>query len=74
MIDKKPYKTMELEEGMNVINPSRFGKMHVWVRNGNVYSITIFNSSISKRKTYTQRYNDKKLHHVELTIKADGEE
>ena len=65
-------KTMELEEGMNVINPSRFGKMHVWVRDGNVYSVTIYNSSISKRKTHVQQCNGKKLHHVDLEIKADG--
>jgi hypothetical protein len=65
-------KMMELEEGMNVISPSRFGKMHIWVRDGNVYSITIFNSSISKRKTHVQQYNGKKLHHVDLGIKADG--
>ena len=65
-------KTMELEEGMNVINPSRFGKMHVWVRDGNVYSMTIYNSSISKRKTHVQQYNGEKLHHVDLEIKADG--
>jgi len=65
-------KEMELEEGMNVINPSRFGKMHVFVRNGNVYKITVFNSSISKRKTRTQQYRGKKLHLVNLEIKADG--
>ena len=64
-------KRMELEEGMNVINPSRFGKMHVWVKNGNVSSITIFNSSISKRKTHVQRRRGKKLHLVDLQIKAD---
>lgn len=65
-------KTMELEEGMNVINPSGFGKMHVFVRNGNVYEITIFNSSISKRKTRTHQHGGKKLHHVQLEIKSDG--
>jgi len=67
-------KVMELEEGMNVINPSRFGKLHVFVRNGNVYKMTVFNSSISKRKTHVQHYKGKKLHHVELDIEADGEE
>ena len=67
-------KVMELEEGMNVINPNRFGKLHVFVRNGNVYQITVFNSSISKRKTHVQQYRGKKLHHVELEIKADWEE
>ncbi len=67
-------KTMELEEGMNVINPTRYGKLHVFVRNGNVYQITIFNSSISKRKTHVQQYKGEKLHHVQLDIKADGEE
>ena len=67
-------KVMELKEGMNVINPSRFGKLHVFVRNGNVYKMTVFNSSISKRKTHVQHYRGKKLHHVELDIEADGEE
>ncbi len=67
-------KTMALEEGMNVINPSRFGKLHVFVRNGNVYKITIFNSSISKRKTHVQQFKGEKLHHVQLGIKTDKEE
>jgi len=65
-------KTMELEEGMNIIKPRRFGQMHVWVEDGYVYKVTIFNSSISKRITHTQQYNGKKLHHVNLDIKADG--
>lgn len=65
-------KAVELEEGMNVIGPNGFGRMHVFVRNGDVYKITIFNSSISKRKTRTQQHRGKKLHYVQLDIKADS--
>ncbi len=43
--------TMKLEEGMNVLNVQDWGTMHVWVRNGSVYEITVFNAKKTKLKT-----------------------
>ena len=43
--------TMKLEEGMNVLNVDVWGNMHVWVRNGSVYEITVFNAKKTKLST-----------------------
>lgn len=42
---------MKLEEGMNVLDVDEWGCMHVWVRDGSVYEITVFNAKKSRLTT-----------------------
>lgn len=42
---------MKLEEGMNVLNVDAWGTMHVFVRNGSVYEITVYNAKKTKLST-----------------------
>tara|TARA_R100000406_G_scaffold80572_2_gene61944 strand:- start:1714 stop:1941 length:228 start_codon:yes stop_codon:yes gene_type:complete len=69
------YNEMKLEEGLNIIEttPTGYGDLHVYVRDGNVTNVTIFNASIKKKKTHTVKHNDggKPSHWVNLDVKVD---
>ena len=67
------YNEMRLEEGLNVIDtvPTGYGDLHVYVKDGNVTNVTIFNASIKKRKTHTVNCNGSPSHWVNLDIKVD---
>lgn len=55
--------------GMNWISVPGFGKLSVWVdKNGNTSSVTIYNSTVTKKKTHTPK---KGRHWVDLDIKVD---
>ena len=56
--------------GMNWIRVPGFGKLAVWVdKNGNTESITIYNATVSEKKTHTPA---KDSHWVGLEIKTDN--
>jgi len=56
--------------GMNWINVPGLGKLSVWVdEKGNTSSVTIYNSTVTKKKTYTPTKN---THWVGLEIKTDN--
>ena len=62
---------MDLEDGLNVLNVEGFGTMHVFVYDGNVSKITIFNSKVTKKKTRTIQHDGQKGHLVNLSIETD---
>ena len=67
------YNEMKLEEGLNVIETTGtgYGDLHVYVRDGNVTNVTIFNASIKKKKTHTVKHGEKPSHWVNLDVKVD---
>ena len=62
---------MIAEEGMNVVTVSGFGDLHIFVRKGDLYEVTIFNARVTKKKTHVMKHNSEKLHHVDLKITVD---
>ena len=55
--------------GMNWINVPGLGDLAVWVdKNGNTSSVTIYNSTVTKKKTHTTKSNN---HWIGLEIKTD---
>ena len=55
--------------GMNWVNVPGLGKLSVWVdKNGDTESITIYNATVSEKKTHTSSNGG---HWVDLDIKAD---
>ena len=46
---------MKLEEGMNVLRVEGWGRMHVFVDDGDVWKVTIYNAKKKKLQTVRDR-------------------
>ena len=64
---------MELEEGMNVLRVEGWGRMHVFVDDGDVWKVTIYNA----KKKKLQTFRDRKVaqahpvhHHINLLLET----
>ena len=67
-------KRMKLEDGMNVLKVNRWGKVHVWVKNGCVVSMTIYNAKKKSCRTTkaTGSREDPSNHYVSLELETKG--
>tara|TARA_R100000900_G_scaffold141225_1_gene122187 strand:+ start:10815 stop:11141 length:327 start_codon:yes stop_codon:yes gene_type:complete len=64
-------KHFHLKDGLNVVRfDCNAGTLHLYVRNGKLQDMTLFNAKISKKKTHT----DVGGNHVNLGVKLDWEE
>jgi len=62
----------KLKEGMNVIDtPNKAGSMHIFVRDGQVRKMTLFNATVSKKTTRYSQQNGEKSSWVNMEIKTD---
>ena len=62
---------MIAEDGMNVVTVGGFGDLHIFVKNGDLSKVTIFNARVTKKKTHVMIQHGEKLHHVDLKITVD---
>ncbi len=61
---------IELKDGLNSIKTQCLaGSLHLWVRNGKLMDITLYNAKISKKETTTDNYGS----HVKMQVKLDWE-
>jgi len=60
---------VSLPDGLTSINYDNgtAGRLHIWVVDGKIKDITLYNAKITKKKTHT----DNESHHVNLDIKTD---
>lgn len=62
---------IDLNDGLHVVKTAcNAGTLHLYVRNGRLKDITLFNAKISKKKTHTSVNGN----HVNLGVKLDWEE
>lgn len=61
------YLQESLKDGLNVIRHGDRSFMHIFVFDGVIKNMTLYNCKISKKKTYT----DKGLSHVVMEVKND---
>ena len=62
----------ELKEGMNIISmPNYAGTMHIYVYDGKVNEITLFNAKVTKKKTVSSQNRKETCNLVNMTIKTD---
>lgn len=62
---------LDLENGMNVLNVEGLGMMHIFVYDGNVSKISIFNSKVTKKETRTSQHEGEKCNMVSLKVETD---
>tara|TARA_R110000824_G_C14998788_1_gene655993 strand:+ start:84 stop:296 length:213 start_codon:yes stop_codon:yes gene_type:complete len=64
---------LQLEEGMNAIDVDGWGMMHVWVRDGNVTELTLFNVERESIKTH-RIHGGASGQYIKLLLKTQGDE
>lgn len=69
-MEMKKMQEMNLENGMNVLNVKGLGMMHIFVYDGNVTNITIFNAKVTK-KTSTHQHEGEDCNHVNVKVVTD---
>ena len=61
-------KDIKLENGSNWLNVPGYGMLHVWVKEGNLDHVTIYNAKVTKKRTIITKGHS----HVQLDIKVDN--
>ena len=69
--EESGVKYIALKDGLHVVKTAcNAGTLHLYVRDGKLKDITLFNAKISKKKTHT----DSGGNHVNLDVKLDWED
>ena len=69
--EESGVKYIALKDGLHVVRTAcNAGTLHLYVRDGKLQDITLFNAKISKKKTHTSIHG----HHVNLDVKLDWED
>ena len=66
---------LKLKEGMNILRVEKWGYMHLFVKNGSIDRMTVFNAK--KKKVRTVKAGEASRpssHYVELSFEVNGEE
>ena len=64
-----------LEEGMNVLRVKKWGYMHLFVTNGSIDRMTVFNAKKKKVRTVkTGKTSSPSSHYVDLSFEVNGDE
>lgn len=61
-----------IKEGLNVIVNQHHEVLHVYVRDGLVQDISLFNARVTNKKTHTCQMDNEKLHYVTMNVKYDS--
>ena len=66
---------IELEEGMNVLSCPKWGRMHIWVRQGSVADLTIYNAKKKSCRTIMAQGKTSPVNgHINLIIETGSDE
>jgi hypothetical protein len=70
-----PNEMGELKEGMNCISCPTWGDMHIFVRDGNIHAITVFNAKKVSCKTKKANNSGRiSSHYVKLELATEVKE